>query len=372
MYSPMSLNIKFILKFVFLSLLVSVRIANFSWADTKDVWWSTWLANQHLGSATDPAGSTTLLKGLNAAGGSAAALHSDATIDDDVYDGDLIELGFFKLDDGSASSVAFKGVWTPLTAKTTIGQNSMILTDPDGPTYTSYTNPAGEFDFQTTFSDGTLVGEPASSVVSTYLDAKNESSTAFFESDLGSSLSTNLTALDNASGSALLGIRFYDLNTGGDPPNPSANAAPSKVNGTSRYNTIMDAAWVWQARSNSNEIRLALHDTDGSVNSSVVFEFDNTSAYSTNTSKVGTSDTRVENDDYVATVTYHDGSTALDVSNSGIGSTIVSGFDSTSRIYGANDANILTINSASEMTVRKLFFILVIFTMRHLERMLQT
>ena len=194
----------------------------------------------------------------------------------------------------------------------------MILTDPDGPTYTSYTNPAGEFDFQTTFSDGTLVGEPASSVVSTYLDAKNESSTAFFESDLGSSLSTNLTALDNASGSALLGIRFYDLNTGGDPPNLSANAAPSKVNGTSRYNTIMDAAWVWQARSNSNEIRLALHDTDGSVNSSVVFEFDNTSAYSTNTSKVGTSDTRVENDDYVATVTYHDGSTALDVSNSGI------------------------------------------------------
>ena len=175
----MSLNVKFILKSVPLSLLVSFRIANFSWADTKDVWWSTWLANQHLGSATDPAGSTTLLKGLNAAGGSAAALHSDAAIDDDVYDGDLIELGFFKLDDGSASSVAFKGVWTPLTAKTTIGQNSMILTDPDGPTYTSYTNPAGEFDFQTTFSDGTLVGEPASSVVSTYLDAKNESSTAF-------------------------------------------------------------------------------------------------------------------------------------------------------------------------------------------------
>ena len=343
----MSLDIKFILKSVLLSLIVSVRIANFSWADTKDVWWSTWLSNQHLGTATDPAGSTTLLKGLNAAGGSAAALHSDATIDDDVYDGDLIELGFFKLDDGSASSVAFKGVWTPLTAKTTIGQNSMILTDPDGPTYTSYTNPAGEFDFQTTFSDGTLVGEPASSVVSTYLDAKNESSTPFFESDLGSSLTNNLTALDNASGSALLGIRFYDLNTAGDPPNPSADTAPSKVNGTSRYNTIMDAAWVWQARSNNNEIRLALHDTDGSVNSSVVFEFDNTSAYSTNTSKVGTSDIRVENDDYVATVTYHDGSTALDVSNSGIGSTIVSGFDSASRIYGANDANILTINSAS-------------------------
>ena len=93
----MSLNIKFILKFLFLSLLVSFRIANFSWADTKDVWWSTWLANQHLGSATDPAGSTTLLKGLNAAGGSAAALHSDATIDDDVYDGDLIEAWFLQI-----------------------------------------------------------------------------------------------------------------------------------------------------------------------------------------------------------------------------------------------------------------------------------
>ena len=105
----MSLNIKFILKSVFLSLLVSVRIANFSWAEPKNVYWSTWLSNQHLGTATDPAGSTILLKGLNAAGGSAAALHADATIDDDVYDGDLIELGFFKLDDGSASSVAFKG-----------------------------------------------------------------------------------------------------------------------------------------------------------------------------------------------------------------------------------------------------------------------
>jgi autotransporter-associated beta strand protein len=224
----------------------------------------------------------------------------------------------------------------------------MILTDPDGPTYTTYTNSAGEFDFQTTFSDGTLVGEPASSVVSTYLDSKNESSTPFFESDLGSSLSNNLTALDNASGSALLGIRFYDLNTAGDPSTPSANAAPSKANGTTRYNTIMDANWVWQARDSSTAINImALHDTDGTVNSNVVFEFDNTSAHSTNTSKIGASDTRVENDDYVATVTYHDGSTALDLSNSGIGSTIVSGFDSTARIYGANDANILTINSAS-------------------------
>ena len=72
---------------------------------------------------------------------------------------------------------------------------------------------------------------------------------------------------------------------------------------------------------------------------------DNTSAYSTNTSKIGTS-TRVENDDYVATITYHDGSTALDLSNSGIGSTIVSGFDSTARVYGAN-SKLLTINSAS-------------------------
>jgi autotransporter-associated beta strand protein len=110
----------------------------------------------------------------------------------------------------------------------------------------------------------------------------------------------------------------------------------------------MDANWVWQARDSSTAINImALHDTDGTVNSNVVFEFDNTSAHSTNTSKIGASDTRVENDDYVATVTYHDGSTALDLSNSGIGSTIVSGFDSTARIYGANDANILTINSAS-------------------------
>ena len=345
----MFLHLKIVFKFVFLFSFAFVRFTNVSWAEPKHVYWSTWLSNQHLGTATDPAGSTILLKGLNTAGGSAAALHSDATIDDDVYDGDLIELGFFKLDDGSASSVAFKGVWTPLTAKTTIGQNSMIVTDLDDPkTYGTYTNPAGEFDFVTSFFDGFGSGEPATSVVSTYLDSTDATSSPTFQSDLGSSLTNNLTALDNASGSALLGIRFYDLSTAGDPPNPSADTAPSKVNGTSRYNTIMDAAWVWQARSNINEIRLALHDTDGSVNSSVVFEFDNTSAHSTNTSKVGTSDTRVENDDYVATVTYHDGSTALDLSNSGIGSTIVSGFDSTARIYGADNENVLTIHSAAE------------------------
>ena len=75
---------------------------------------------------TDPAshGSgdlTQLLQGLNAAGSTAAALYkgSGAT----AKDGDLIELGYFQLADGTANSSTdlFAGTWRPLTTKTTIG-----------------------------------------------------------------------------------------------------------------------------------------------------------------------------------------------------------------------------------------------------------
>ena len=109
--------------------------------DKTSIYWSTWDI-WHSGSGTDPGGSTQTLQGLNATGasGSKAPLHADDGINT-TYDGDLIELGFFKLANGAASDVAFKGVWTPLTTRTTIGQDSTILTGFDS--FTSYTIPDG-------------------------------------------------------------------------------------------------------------------------------------------------------------------------------------------------------------------------------------
>ena len=116
--------------FVFL-----VQIKLFSAKQTIN--FSTWIDFENL-NASDPGGATKLLKGLNAAGGSPTSLYEDQA-DDQSYNGDLIELGFFKDlgDDGavggsggnadSASTTNFKGYWTPLTSRTTIGQDAKWL-----------------------------------------------------------------------------------------------------------------------------------------------------------------------------------------------------------------------------------------------------
>ena len=306
-----------------------------------NVLWSTY--DWYTTGATDPSSSTKILKGLNAAGGTSSSLYPDQAANE-IYDGDLIELGFFKLSDGTASTVAYKGEWTPLTTMTTIGHDAEFLDADSLPsTETSHDIPAGEFSFWTSFTTSTNEPDNSANALSNPDGGDNYTINA----DQPASLATNVAALNTAagSGSPLLGIRFYDLSTGSEPSAPNADTAPQKgAAGTVRYNTIMDAAWVW---SDDSTITMLLNETDGSVNSSVTFEFDNTSAYSTNTSKIGTGDNQVVNDDYVATVTYQDGSTALNLSDAGIGSTIISGFDGSGDIYGANNANILTINSAT-------------------------
>ena len=100
--------------------------------------------------------------------------------------------------------------------------------------------------------------------------------------DQPASLATNVAALNTAagSGSPLLGIRFYDLSTASgvdgsgdpdpstEPTAPSADTAPHKgcMAVLVRYNTIMDAAWVW---SDDSTITMLLNETDGTVNDSV-------------------------------------------------------------------------------------------------------
>ena len=296
---------------------------------------STWYDFVNL-NASDPGGATKLLKGLNAAGASPSSLHADDG-PNTTYDGDLIELGYYKLASGAASTTAFKGVWTPITSKTTIGQDASFLTSPPSTT-TNYTVPAGEFQFNSNFylsQAGKVDGQG-------YIN--NTGASSYRITDLATNGAANLAILDDST-SNLLGIRFYDINTGGDGSTTKA------TNGTTRYNTIMDAAWTMPG--NGGTVNMALHDNSGgsmSVNSSVVFEFDNTDAYTANVAKVGTSHTRIENDDYVSTVTYHDGSSNLDLDASGIGSAVLSGLSGSGNLLGGDDGSTLTINSATGNT----------------------
>ena len=296
---------------------------------------STWYDFVNL-NASDPGGATKLLKGLNAAGASPSSLHADDG-PNTTYDGDLIELGYYKLASGAASTTAFKGVWTPITSKTTIGQDASFLTSPPSTT-TNYTVPAGEFQFNSNFylsQAGKVDGQG-------YIN--NTGASSYRITDLATNGAANLAILDDST-SNLLGIRFYDINTGGDGSTTKA------TNGTTRYNTILDAAWTMPG--NGGTVNMALHDNSGgsmSVNSSVVFEFDNTDAYTANVAKVGTSHTRIENDDYVSTVTYPDGSSNLDLDASGIGSAVLSGLSGSGNLLGGDDGSTLTINSATGNT----------------------
>ena len=317
--------------------------------------WSTWDEWQ-TGSGTDPGGNTLLLYGLNAAGASPTALHADDG-PNTTYDGDLVELGFFKLADGTASNTAFKGVWTPLTTKTTIGQNTRIY---NGSGTDAYTIPAGEFSFETSFSDDGGGQDADYAITNPYGNTNQEK----ISTDTQAALSDHLTILDNsvdAGASALIGVRFYDINTGGDGSTTKA------TNGTTRYNTVMDAAWAWQKRGSGTAVSILLHESGGADDTSVQFEFDNTT-YGDNgsyTAKVGTGNNSVSDaaanslndDDYVATVTYFSdaaSATTLDLDDDdGIGSTIISGFDGTntsSKLTGGDDGTFLTIHSATGNT----------------------
>ena len=62
------------------------------------------------------------------------------------------------------------------------------------------------------------------------------------------------------------------------------------------------------------------------VQDSLVFEFDNSEANTANISKVGTSDTQITSNDFVTTITYFDGDESINVGDSGIGSSVFSGF----------------------------------------------
>ncbi|MBT5716926.1 MAG: hypothetical protein HOI70_08440, partial [Opitutae bacterium] len=310
-----------------------------------------------------------LLKALTAAGTTPTALFGDATADT-TYNGDLIELGFFKDlgDDGAiggsgadadtASSTAFKGLWTPLTSKTTIGHDASIITSMvPTPTTTEYTIPNGEFGFNVVINnnnspkdDDTAYINPGGASTNYSIDDQQTGG-----GDLD--ISDNYALLEAAT-NPLLGIRFYDINTA----NFTSGGTTKATDGSTRYNTIMDAAWVWPGNG-ASPLNMAIYEKNSgagtpTLDASLEFEFDNTSAYTANIAQIGTGNTRIENDDYVATVTYFNdsaGAVTLDL-DGGVGSTVVSGFRGTntsSKITGGDSASVgrvLTLHSAAGNT----------------------
>ena len=314
------------------------------------------------GGDTDPdgvgGGVKSIIKSMLATGAEGAALYKGTeTAGAPDFDGDLIELGYYQVDGGTPNvdgTNLFVGTWTPLTTKTTIGARF----DESGTGWENTdTANDGEFYYQIAFSrDG-------SDAYSNTVQINSNSNANHQETDtisgLGGTGAGHLYKLDYAtqgaaSGSeARLGIRVYDISqaaTGWNGSNKSLTAT--------KYQTIMHSDWKWDVLGGDGGafIVMDLHDTDGNPTSSLKFEFDNTDARAANVSKVGTGDGSNPNgfqlmdNDFVTTIAYHTSSGNLDVSNSGLGSAVVSGFTSSGNVVGANDANVFTINSAAGNT----------------------
>jgi autotransporter-associated beta strand protein len=310
-------------------------------ANTQSIFWGSHLGSEYLDQGDTTPGTIQSLFGLDAAGTNKASLVNGAADTSGDFTGDLIELGFFDTDGVDDASYTpntdtanpFKGIWTPLTSKTTIGRDwAGSGGDLVG---------AGQFYFKTKFTYGPVNVLNESEI--------NYGETFDFTDNLGDASDPNdLTARINAlqvETSTLLGIRFYDIDT--SDASAGGGGTTKATDGTTRYNTIMHTGtgtdWTW-----ANGL-LSLHNVAGTATDpDLVFEFDNSSADAA--SKIGTGDNAIVSDDFTATVTYFDGSSNINVGDAGIGSSVFSGFDGSGTIYGGQDANIVTLHSQSGNT----------------------
>jgi autotransporter-associated beta strand protein len=291
-------------------------------------------------------GSVQTLQQFNAAGSSLSDLDADSVGSSRA--GDLIELGFFDTDATSSinpntnTTDLFHGIWTPITTQTTIGQN----TD-------NTTVGAGLFGFETQFANRTgsdadenFEGTARTNTQSSGVNFRIVDDTIGTWSSNANDLSARVTALNGAS-SPLVGIRFYDGGISGKDDSV----------GATRFNTIMNQNWIWPT--GGNTLQLALYDTSGNMDNNLKFEFQNSSYKdgSSTEALIGTGGTNNvsptigaarDTNDFVATITYHDGDDNLNLANSGgIGDAILSGLNGSGDFGGANDGNQLTIHSNS-------------------------
>jgi autotransporter-associated beta strand protein len=317
--------------------------------DFKLITWGSHLGVEYLDGGDTTPGTIQSLFGLDAAGTNKASLvngGADTSVD---FIGDLIELGFFDtdgVDDDSYTpntdtSNPFKGIWTPITSKTTIGRDLGT----DGADLVG----AGEFYFKTKFQTNPLLNY---SKINNFDPDDYPTRTFDFTDNLGDATDPNdLTARINAlegETSALLGIRFYDIDT--SDASAGGGGTTKATDGTTRYNTIMHTGtgtdWIWSSG------YISLHNSAGTaIDPDLVFEFENSSANAA--SKIGTGDNAIVSDDFTATVTYFEDNSNINVGdavNLGIGSSVFSGLAGAGRIYGGNDANVVTLHSASGNT----------------------
>ena len=287
-------------------------------------------------SETLPSSPYQLLQKLNAAG----AL-------DTSIDGGLIELGFFDTDGVNDSSYTpntdisnpFSGVWTPITSETTLGTDMGTGTTSWG---ASRVVPAGEFYFVTDFTSST---QPTDLTISQSITNANDygNDSSITDDDLSAAalearmeaLHTSSAATSGYTNNPLIGIRFHD----------TAPNSGSPGNG-SKYNTLINTDWRWNdfptEGTNFPEQYFTLYGSDGNLDSTNLFEFDN-SIGNTKGSKVGNANTQVTNDNYAATITYYDGSSGGDVSGT---SDIFSGLRGSGTI-GLGDGRTYTLNALS-------------------------
>jgi autotransporter-associated beta strand protein len=313
----------------------------------------TWdqIASDYVG-GTDPDISTDrqLLFGLSTAGVKDGGLYKGTdTGGAPNFDGDLIELGYYKLAAGTPNvddTNLFAGTWTPLTTKTTIGARH-------GETGTGWKNldtaNTGEFYYQITYgvtNEGLYASSPTINANEAAVHQPSTDSPA----GLGGTGAGHLYDLDFATtgagtdAEARIGIRFYDIDTPAATP-PGWNGS-NKAHGTTRYNTIMNSAWKWTSMGANTdaELVMSLHQADGAATPGLVFEFTNSThnAYS----KVGTSDTAVSAvSDYVTTIAYHDGSAAMALDT--IGSVVLSGLSGSGNITDGDAGKTLTLHTAA-------------------------
>ena len=305
--------------------------------------------------AVDPGGAELIFYGIDDTGGA-----NRAALAKTVYDGsfnrgntgDVVELGYFRTSAADYAPIAtgagdlFKGVWTPLTGTTALGDISP-----------SNTNDAGAFHLNSTFnSDSGSNKQLARHFVGESNSFNDDMATI---TGVANYLPTAIAALDTkaGAGNAILAVRIYDINT-------ASSAAPNttaKTSGT-RYNTVSAPSWLWLATSGApgTEVDISLHDHDtpsAAVTTGLAYEFANSGYASDTDVKIGTGSkflndaSGVNSVDNTATITYHDGvDDNLNLQTAGIGSTILSGLTGGGAITGGSDGNTLTLFSAAGNT----------------------
>jgi len=312
--------------------------------DTTTIWWQSWkkvYQGYPFGTPGTTPSNVQELQGRDATGTARDLFEGNGQ----NQQGDLVELGYYKLSDNNANTSntnLFKGTWTPLTTKTTIGHNYYL----DGTNNSG--NTAGHFHFSTTFSvqAGVTDGVTDTAKINDAISAPYKIS-----NDTNADLSDEVTRLQagNDNGGTnygRLGIRFYEIGT---RSNASAGGlVKDNTNGHVLYNTIMAESWRWQDTQTGNpqHVYIQLHDptSNSGMTSGLEFEFDNNTH--NGYSKVGTDSGNdgsdaLGTDKYVTSLTYHDGNDDIDLD--AVGSANFSGLSGTGDIEDTENAVFRTV-----------------------------